>query len=240
MLRDYKQMIREIFQGRDPGGVVWQPRIEFWYAVNKKRGTLPAPLENATLLDVYDYCHASVRYFNFPLRQRLHNVEVVETWEEEKSLRRNWNTPVGSLTEVVHYDDYGISRYNTEYLLKTADDFRIYMYVLENEEWWWDQAAYDENVRCIGSRGLTQFWSRRWPIQSLFIESMGFENTILFMVDHPDVIDRYIEVHTRADDAMYVEKFFSMGFLRYTFSPVTHWKNCASAQSKWCVGFIPA
>ena len=50
-----------IFAGEDPGGVLWQPRLEFWYAVNQKRGTLPEPLREATLLEVYDYCHASVR-----------------------------------------------------------------------------------------------------------------------------------------------------------------------------------
>ena len=48
------QAFLDIFNGRDPGRVLWQPRIEFWYAVNKKRGTLPRHLQNASLLDVFD------------------------------------------------------------------------------------------------------------------------------------------------------------------------------------------
>ena len=33
----YGDMMLAIFAGRDPGGVLWQPRLEFWYKVNQKR-----------------------------------------------------------------------------------------------------------------------------------------------------------------------------------------------------------
>jgi hypothetical protein len=69
-----------IFRGDDPGGVLWQPRLEYWYDVNEKRGTLPEHLKGASLLDIYDYGHASVRYFTNPLRWRYKNVKVTERW----------------------------------------------------------------------------------------------------------------------------------------------------------------
>jgi hypothetical protein len=203
MTQNYKQMMIDVFEGRDPGGVIWQPRIDFWYEVNKKRGTLPLHLKDYTLIDLYDYCHASVRYFNFPLRLNNPDVVITEQWEDEKSLRRNWETPVGRLTEVVHYDDYMLSRYNFEYLLKTAEDFKIIEWVLQHEEWSFDAEAYAQNEARVGNRGLTQFFSRRTPLQSLFIETMGFENTILFMTDYPKVVEEYLEIQTEADNAMY-------------------------------------
>jgi len=196
-------MILDVFEGRDPGGVIWQPRIDFWYEVNKKRGTPPPHLSDCSLIDLYDYCHASIRYFNFPLRLEYQGVEITEAWEGEKSLRRNWQTPVGRLTEVLHYDDHMLSRYNSEYLIKTEADFKVFEWVLQHETWSFDEQAYAENIARIGDRGLTQFFSRRTPLQSLFIETMGFENTILFMTDHPQVVEEYIEIQAAADDAMY-------------------------------------
>ena len=104
MLKERKRTFREmdlaIFRRQDPGGVLWQPRLEYWYAVNKKRGTLPEHLREASLMEVYDYCHASVRYFGNGLRVRYRNVRVTEEWLDEKRVRQVWHTPLGNLEEI--------------------------------------------------------------------------------------------------------------------------------------------
>ncbi len=197
------QAFLDIFNGRDPGRVLWQPRIEFWYAVNKKRGTLPRHLQDASLLDVFDYCKASVRYFTNPLRHHYKNVEIQDEWLDSKSLQRTYRTPRGSLQEVFHYDEWDLSGYQHEYRLKTPEDFRIYEYMLEDEVWEWDQAAYERDLAVHRERGVPQFYFRRSPIQGLFIENMGFERTIFMMNDHPQVIERYVEAASAADDALY-------------------------------------
>jgi Uroporphyrinogen decarboxylase (URO-D) len=200
---DFAIMDQAIFQGKDPGGVLWQPRLEFWYEVNKKRGTLPEHLKDCTLLDLYDYCFGSVRYFVNPLRLTYRNVEVRDEWIDEKSRKRTYRTPVGCLHEVMHYDEWGLSCYNSEYRLKTPADFLIYEYILQDERWSWDREAYEREVRSVAGRGAPQFFCRRSPIQGLFIENMGFENTIFMLHDQPAVIERYVEVATTADDALY-------------------------------------
>ena len=207
----FREMNLAIFQGKDPGGVLWQPRLEYWYDVNKKRGTLPEHLKEASLLDVYDYCHASVRYFTTPLRWRYKNVratqqrcpELAEGWEDEKRLRRTWETPVGTLTDVMRYDEWNLSAYNTEYKLKSPEDFKVLEFMLQDEEWYWDQEEYEQDLQRVGERGSPQFFFRRSPIQGLFIEHMGFEKTVYTMYDHPALIQHYVEVASEADDAMY-------------------------------------
>jgi hypothetical protein len=192
-----------IFQGEDPKRVLWQPRLEYWYDVNKKRGTLPEHLKEASLLDVYDYCHASVRYFTKPLGVRYQNLQVIEQWENGKRLRRTWETPVGALTDVIHYDEWHLSRHNTEYKLKTPEDYKILEFILQDETWYWDQEAYEKDLQRVDERGSPQFYFRRSPIQGLFIEHMGFEKTIYMLYDHPDLIQHYVDVATEADNAMY-------------------------------------
>ena len=108
-----------------------------------------------------------------------------EGWIDEKSRERTYETPVGSLHEVYHYDAWGLSSYHSEYKLKTAEDFKVYEYMLQDEEWTWDQEGYERAIQAVGGRGAPQFFFRRSPIQGLFIENMGFENTIFMMHDSP-------------------------------------------------------
>lgn len=56
---NFRDVNLSIFQDEDPGSVLWQPRLEYWYDVNKKRGTLPEHLKESSLFDVYDYCYSS-------------------------------------------------------------------------------------------------------------------------------------------------------------------------------------
>ena len=51
--------------------------------------------------------------------------------------------------------------------------------------------------------GTPQLFFRRSPIQRLIVEDMGFERTIYALYDYPDVIQRYVEAATAADDALY-------------------------------------
>ncbi len=203
ILSNFAQMNLDIFLGKDPGRVLWQPRLEFWYTVNKTRGTLPEHLKEASLFDLYDYCHASVRYFTWPLRVRYKNVQVTEKWLDEKHRQVAWETPLGALTETVHYDEWNLSAYNSEYRLKGPQDFSIWEYILQDEEWYWDQEAYERDLDFIGGRGAPQFYFRRSPVQGLFIENMGFEKAIFLLQDQPEVVQRYIEFSTENDNKIY-------------------------------------
>jgi hypothetical protein len=183
--------------------VLWQPRLEYWYDVNRNRRTLPPPLQKATLIDVYDYCHASIRYFGDGLRVRYSNSNVTEEWIDRRSLRRSWRTAAGTLTEVVRYDEWRLSGYHTEYKVKQREDFPILEALLRDEEWYWDQQAHELDLARIGDRGSPQFYYRRSPIQALFIEHMGFERAIYALHDYPETVEHYVDVASRADDGLY-------------------------------------
>jgi hypothetical protein len=201
--RTFEQMNLAIFAGEDPGGVLWQPRLEFWYAVNRKRGTLPAEYRDASLLDLYDDCHASLRYFTNPLRVSQRSVRVVETRLDAKRVAHEWQTPLGALGEVTHYDEWDLSAYHDEYKVKGADDLRILEYIVEDQEWSWDQAQYQADLARIAGRGAPQMYFRRSPLQGLFIEHMGFERTIYALYDQPEKVEHYLAAAARADDGVY-------------------------------------
>ena len=198
-----REMDLAIFRGQDPGGVLYQPRFNFWYDVNKKRGKLPEHLKDISYMGLHDYCHASVRYSGGALRHRYLGVEVTREWLDDKRLRVSHFTPVGNLTEVYHYDEWNCSAFNTEFRLKTPDDIKIMEWMLQHEEWSWDQAAYEKSQTEVGDRGAPQFYFRRSPLQGLFIEHMGFEPAVMMLYDDPAVIEHYMAVAAEADNAMY-------------------------------------
>ncbi|MBZ0292091.1 MAG: hypothetical protein K8L99_05925 [Anaerolineae bacterium] len=203
---DYPELLMKVFRGENPGRVIWQPRIEYWYLANRKRGTLPAHLRDASLLDVYDYCHASCRYFLWDdawLRVRYQHVEITQEKLDEKRVRQTWHTPVGSISQVSHYDEWDISSHIVEYRLKSPADFDVLRYILQDEEWYWDEANYQSYLERFGAHGIPQFYFRRSPIQRLIIEDMSFEQTIFFMQDYPDLLKEYIDFATEADDHIY-------------------------------------
>jgi hypothetical protein len=199
----FREMTLAVFRGEDPGHVLWQPRLEFWYAVNKKRGTMPEHLAHMSLMQIYDYCHASVRYFGNGLRQRQHEVNFRQEQLDDKRVRHWWETPVGTVTAVIHYDQWGLSAYHDEYRVKTPEDLLVLEFMLEHEEWYWDQEAYEASVKEVGERGVPQFFFRRSPLQNLFIAEMGFQTAIYMLYDQPKAIQRYIEAQARADEAIY-------------------------------------
>lgn len=200
---NYEDMNLAIFKGLDPGGVLWQPRLEYWYETNKRRGTLPSHMVEFSLLDLYDYCHASIRYFVKPLKQQYKTVEVVERWLDNKSKEKIFRTPFGELREVYHYDEIRLTSYPSEFRIKLEEDFKIQEYILSDEQWYWDQEEYDTAIENIEGRGAPQFYFRRSPVQGLFIENLGFEKTIYLMKDNPDILEQYKEAASAADDAMY-------------------------------------
>jgi hypothetical protein len=200
--RNWRQMIQAVFCGEPPGGIVWQPRMEFWYGFNKKRGTLPDRLKDASLMDLYDELHASVRYFTSPIREVYgtvqHTSEVTDT-----HLRRRWVTPVGEISDAFRLTHLGLSFHPEERKIKCIEDLRTYLYVLQDTRYEFDHDAFERECAVVGDRGLPQFFHRRTPLQNLIIEQMGFEQTIYAMAEHPDEMDAFLLAAEQADDALF-------------------------------------
>lgn len=202
MAKNWREMIWAVFRGEDPGGIVWQPRIEFWFDVNQKRGRLPKHYQGMTLRDLYDDLELSRRYFTFPLRERYEKVQVVDEWNGA-ILTRHWKTPLGDLREVLRYTHAELTPYHLEYRVKTPEDLRVLEYILEDSWYEFDRESYEREVEHWGERGVPQFYYRRAPLQQLIIDDMGFEEVVYALKDCPERIEHYLEVATRADDRMY-------------------------------------
>lgn len=198
----FKDMIMKVFRGEEPGGVIWQPRIEFWFWVNQRRGTLPHQFKDATLEDVYDDLNASIRYFTNPIRVRYSEVKHSAYWSDDTHLVQTWETPVGSLREVLRFTHYNLSHYPEEYRIKTVEDLKILEFVLQDAEYYFDEEAFGRDLERVGDRGVPQCFFSRSPLQELIVTYMGFENTIFALHDYPKEMEHYLGVAEQSLERM--------------------------------------
>lgn len=89
----FQKRIMATFRKERIDKIVWQPRLEYWYRVNKVRGTLPEKYKNRDLLEIYDDLNASVRYcyglgprFGSCLKHRYTGGVKVKTRKEKDTI----------------------------------------------------------------------------------------------------------------------------------------------------------
>ena len=184
--------------------VVWQPRLEHWYAVNKHQGTLPERYRDMSHLEVYDDLGCSVRaYHLFNATLRAREGEGISTTAEVQGdcTLAVTHTPVGELRQVAR--QAALSHHIVEFPVKTPADMRVMEHILRARTVEWDEETYRAGVQALGDRGASTLYLPRVPIQRFIIEFMGFENTIYALHDWPAETERLIRVVEETDDAYY-------------------------------------
>ena len=180
--------ILAVFEGKRSDKIVWQPRIDHWYDVNKKLGTLPAEYRGKELLEVYDDLRASPRTYRFfdpTIRVTQGDRVDMKVVDDETRIVITYVTPVGKLREVQTRTVHGTTTYHTEYLLKGPEDFRTLAYVLERQDFEFDRELYERISSMIGDRSepiVNLPWA---SVQRLTVDLMGLEKTVLSLWKHP-------------------------------------------------------
>jgi len=192
------------FERKPLDRICWQPRLEHWYNVNKRQGTLPARYRDMTRLEVYDDLGCSVRtYSEFNRCLRGTNDRRIKTDRRETPNRiyTTWTTPAGEVSAVEYRTEEAQAR--GEFPVKRVEDLRVIEYMLRGREWSWDEEAYQRGLAEAGDRGAPTFWVPRVNLQRCFIEYIGFENTIYMLHEHPREMERFIETMNETDDGAF-------------------------------------
>ena len=128
-----RDRILATFQKKSLDRIVWQPRLEHWYDYNKTIGTLPEKYQDKKLyFEIYDDLDASVRYYKSLLRLRYRKMKVT-TKKTSPEATIITESPVGTLTERIHYAEHGTSCHRSEFPIKTVADFEIMKHILADE-----------------------------------------------------------------------------------------------------------
>ncbi|HOZ47916.1 MAG TPA: uroporphyrinogen decarboxylase family protein [Candidatus Hydrogenedentes bacterium] len=199
----FRELNRAIFRREPVHEVLWQPRLEHWYNVNKQDGTLPERYRDLSLLEVFDDLDCSVRpYWAFNPTIRIDEDESVRSETREEGLRTfvTTRTPVGDLV-MVHLRT-STTHVVAKFPVVTPDDMRIMAWILEHRRVWFDQACYDAACDLIGERAAPQIYIPRINLMRLIIDFMGFENGMTALFEYPAEIERFFDVINETDNAI--------------------------------------
>jgi len=196
---NFREEMRKIFSGDPSAKVVWQPRIEHWFNISQKRGTLPEQFQNGTVYDVYESLDASIRYPpSWAPVNNVYDSSIRYTSEETpESIVQAWKTPLG---EVRRVDCKTIDSFLTrEYPLNNLDDLRVVQYIVEGTQYKADIESYIADQEGFSGRAVPTALVPRVNLMRIFIEYCGFEEGIYFLHDCPEEIRGLVRVIDQAD-----------------------------------------
>ena len=132
---DFRDLNLKIFRREPVDQILWQPRIEHWYNVNKQQGSLPDRYCDMTLLEVFDDLGCSVRpYWAF---NPTICIEPVEEFRREECTEGNRvtvteHTPAGDLVTV--YERTSLAHHTRKYPVVTPGDMKVMEWMLRNRK----------------------------------------------------------------------------------------------------------
>lgn len=168
-------------------------------SINKP--SVPKKYKERTMLEIYDMLNASPRYPEEVLGVPIFKQSSTSTgFGDSKKVNVNthydektnevttiYKTPKGSLRKVE-------SGYVKEYPVKEVEDIEIMQYVLKHADFEFDEKAFKVAKREFGKRGPVQSYFVRSPLQSLIVDYLGFEKTILYLNRHREKIEDLLNV----------------------------------------------
>jgi len=196
-----RERVLATFAGEPIDRVCWQPRLEHWYNYHRKLGSLPERYAGMELFDVYDDLGCSVRYAGRPLVFEYDRCSL-RTEGDEAGRVTYYETPIGTLTEVLRYGEHGTSGHRAKFPIQTLDDIAIMEYFLADERVRFDQEQFEAIEARLGDRGVCQYYFPRTGLMRLIINYVGFEETIYLLHDQPERTEAFLHHIERCDDHM--------------------------------------
>jgi len=209
----FREAIVATFKKEKTDKVVWQPRLEHWYNVNRARGTIPDKYADKSVLQLYKDLDASPRYYygssidistpeTYLKISYKKGADVLQITEKD-GIRLIYKSPKGQLDAKRIFGEWGCSWHYSEFPLKSIADLEIMEYVLENTVTEFDHDFYQQAETDLGDMGISQFYFDRSPLQNLFLLYMGIDNTIYALNDYPERMKRFMKIAGDAQDQLY-------------------------------------
>ena len=152
-----------------------------------KRGEFERQLRNAGLM-IAEKAYGAHRLHTPHCRTTSYETSDSGLWFE----LRTFTLPDGELTERKRKGPDG-SMWYSERAVKTKEDMHLLMKMFAKAEPAPDFGAISETIPRLGDDGIVVCRLPRSPLQSLYVEWMGPENTILALHDYPESFRSLLE-----------------------------------------------
>jgi|LSQX01.3.fsa_nt_gb hypothetical protein len=197
-----RERILRTWRGEPVDHICWQPRLEHWFRYRQKTGTLPERYAGMDLLEAYDDLGCSVRYAGRPLVYEYDNC-ALRVEGDDRGRVTSYETPLGTLTEVIHFGEEGTSAHISKFPIESLDDIEVMEYFLSDQRVRFSTEQFEEIEERLGDRGVCQFYFARTSLMRLIVNYVGFEQTIYLLHDEPERMERFLAHIDRCDDGLF-------------------------------------
>ncbi len=204
----FREMNLRIFQRRAVPHVLFQPRIEPWYAWHRQFDRLPQRYRDHSLLDLFDDLGVSMRYVHYytdmpdPIQRSLSPDVTVRRTRDDRYLTSIYETPHGDLVERFEWTVDETWR-QVGFPVKKVEDLRKLRWLHSRMTYSFSPEHFERGSAFVGQRGVPQFWVPKSPYQALAQIWMKLQDLIYCLADAPQQVEDTMRAIDDAYDPLY-------------------------------------
>jgi uroporphyrinogen-III decarboxylase len=212
-----------VLKHQKPDRVPFIDRLEIWYRVHSRAGTMPPEYRGLSLTEIHRLIGIGQQVYLVPYAYKMHGVEVIGTFNgqvfyhehepvmeffcgiselagcEEPGLTEiELITPVGKLRaqhELLPENILsGTEPYLKEHLIKEEEDYRTLEYILEKQEYVPHYEKVAQEQARLGGIGYVVPMTPRVPFQQVLLEYLGEIPLFYALSDNPQKVKRLMRV----------------------------------------------
>lgn len=194
---DLAKLHEDVCFGRSDGMIIWQPRIGCWWTDRKFDGRGVGRYEGGSMADMYRSLGCSDRLYHYNGCFGCRESPKVTRRAEQLDARRVAHiaeTPVGAVSQIVRGTDSSYAGIVEKEWIESPDDMRVFTWMADNCEWFWNQEQFDNLRRDVGDLGAPTMFMPRVNVQHLYIDTMGVEAAVYAIYEWGSVVEDYFKV----------------------------------------------
>lgn len=199
-----RERILAILSGQPTDRIPWIPRLSIWYDAHKKAGTLPERYHHLSLRDVErDLGVGTPARDGFIFRSEMLGVEISQRWLDDLHQHTEYRTPVGTVSTMFRGTEelrrQAIQDMQSEFLLKTRQDYAVVQYIVENTQIVPAYEEYERYEREVGDDGYPMVHCGDCSFHHWMRALVGYEQAYFHLNDYPNEVERLLAIMTDID-----------------------------------------
>ncbi len=203
-MSSFRRLMAVVDDDGCPNRIPWSPELNQFFIERqlKERGIDPAKVTNSYVY-MNNFIGADAICASGFFRKTYSPDILIRQEKDGNEIRDIIETPRGILIKKSRWDEDACTAFQVEPMLKNANDFRIYEYVVKNTKVETDYESLLELLATVGDEGIVTLSSPPTPFMDLLMNVQGPETAIYNLYDYSSEINKVMEAMMDLDRNIY-------------------------------------